>query len=245
MTQLLTPPNATPTRSIDDWIVGSDLFPFVAVDLYRDIHKGIRGELFTLVERAGSTDPYDRTDRLALTDHVLAIQALLESHASHEDAAVQPVLERELPDLAERVEHDHDELERRFASIAGLAAEIDLHRRDHRRIVQMLYLDLGRFVAEYLTHIDIEERVVMPALDAVVGEAGALEIHAAIVSSIPADEMARTLAFMLPAMNIEDQIEMLGGMRSGLTPEDFGEVIGLAASVLRPERFDQLRLRLG
>lgn len=42
----------------------------VAVDLYRDIHKGIRSELFAITERAGNLDPSDRADRADLGGHV-------------------------------------------------------------------------------------------------------------------------------------------------------------------------------
>ena len=52
-------------------------------------------------------------------------------------------------------------------------------------------------------------------------------INQAIVASIPPEEMAIGLSFMLPAMNIDDRTEMLGGMKAGAPPEVFAGVWGL------------------
>jgi hypothetical protein len=60
----------------------------VVCDLYRDVHKGIRAELFAIVSEAGRLDPSNRAARSALADHVRTVSELLSSHAEHEDAAV-------------------------------------------------------------------------------------------------------------------------------------------------------------
>ena len=44
-------------------------------------------------------------------------------------------------------------------------------------------------------------------------------IHESIISSIPPDEMERSPSFMLPAMNIDDRAELLGGLRAVLLPK--------------------------
>ena len=86
----------------------------VTLDLYRDIHKAIRTELFSVTTEAASLDPSLGVARAGLARHVRDIVAFLVDHAEHEDAAIQPVLERELPDLAARVAVDHEVLEARM-----------------------------------------------------------------------------------------------------------------------------------
>jgi hypothetical protein len=216
-----------------------------AVDLYRDIHKGIRAELFAVTSTAGSIDPSDRYDRAALADHVAAVAAVLETHAHHEDAVIDPVLDRHLPDLAGEINDDHDRLERMFSSITDLAASVvDVAVADQRRLLQLLHLDLARFTGSYLEHIDLEERVVMQRLPELLGVDEIAAMHGAIISSIPPDEMARSLAFMLPAMNIADRAELLSGMRAAAPPEAFEATMGLARSVLRPADYRSLAERL-
>jgi hemerythrin-like domain-containing protein len=230
---------------VDHWDPAVDEFELVTVDLYRDIHKGIRAELLSLVETAGSVDPTNREDRVALAEHILATHALLESHAHHEDGVIQPVLESELPILAERIERDHHMLDDRIGRIADMATSIDGATGDVRARTHLLYLDLARFTSEYFVHIDIEERVLMPALERAVGVEAVGAMNAAIVGAIPPDELARSLAFMLPAMNIDDRCELLGGIRAGAPPEVFSGVVDLARSVLRNDDYRALARRMG
>ena len=57
--------------------------------------------------------------------------------------------------------------------------------------------------------------------------------------------MARSLAFMLPAMNVDDRTEMLAGIRTAAPPEAFDATLGLARSVLRAADYRALAERLG
>jgi hypothetical protein len=217
----------------------------VAVDLYRDIHKGIRSELFALTEKAGNLDPADRSDRADLSAHVDRVVELLVSHAAHEDDFVQPAIERHLPDLAEQVESDHHRLEARIGVLAEQAADAVDAPGDPRGHAHRLYVELASFTSTYLAHQDLEERVIMPALEDAIGPDANLAIHQAIVGSIPPEEMARSLAIMLPAMNVDDRAELLGGIQAGAPAEAFAGVWSLAGSVLPPRDVEVLATRLG
>ncbi len=221
-------------------------FQLVTFDLYKDIHKGIRSELFALTESAGRTDPGDDLARVALADHVRSVHALLEDHAEHEDAVLQPAIEELLPEVAERIAVDHLAFERRGEWLVELASSaVDAPAADRRRLVHNLYLDTAAFVSTYLDHQDVEERVVMPALEAALGVPALVGMHQAILASIPPAEMATSLALMLPAMNLDDRTDMLGGMRAQAPAEVFQGVWGLAGTVLEPCDLAALAQRLG
>jgi len=226
--------------------LGTEAPAMVALDLYKDIHKGIRADLFSVTGRAGSLDPTDAAGRAALAEAVRFSVDLLVSHAEHEDRVIQPVLEVERPDLAEVIAADHHGLEPRMdglVALAGTVAEVD--GADARRWLHALYLDLALFTGDYLRHQETEERVVMPALEAALGFEAVLGLHTAIVSSIPPDEMASSLAVMLPAMDIDDRAELLGGMRASAPAEVFEGVWALAGTVLTPADHASLGARLG
>lgn len=207
------------------------------LDLYRDIHKAIRAELFAVTTSAARIDPSDPLARAALIDHVVDVAAFLKDHAEHEDTHIQPLLERELPDLAARVAADHPALETEIERIAAAqSGNVD---------IAALHLDLAAFTGRYLDHQDVEERVIMPALEEAVGVEMVFAVHQAIVSSIPPPDMARSLALMLPAMNVDGRVELLGGMKAGAPPEVFTGVWNLAGSVLDPADFAAVALRLG
>lgn len=220
-------------------------FGLVAVDLYRDIHKGIRAELFAVTATAGSLDPTDRDDRVALADHVSSICGVLESHAHHEDAVIDPALAEHFPRLAAQVRDDHDALERRFARVVDLSRElVPVDASDERRLAHLLYLELAGFTSAYLLHQELEEREIMPVLERRLGVDAMIAMHGAIVGSIPPDELARSLAFMLPAMNVLDRVEMLAGIRAAAPAPAFEGIVGLARSVLCPAEFESVARRL-
>lgn len=214
--------------------------PTVTLDLYRDIHKGIRSELFAVTEEAGRLDPSSEEARVALASHVGDVAWLLVSHADHEDAVIQPALEEHLPTLAERIADDHTTLERRIDDLRawadGASSRADMHAA---------YVELASFTSAYLAHQEVEERSVMPALEAAVGPEAVVAMHQAIVSSIPPPDMARCLAIMLPAMNVDDRTELLGGMQAGAPPEVFAGVWSLAGSVLSRDDVVAVARRLG
>ena len=91
----------------------------------------------------------------------------------------------------------------------------------------------------------MEEREIMPALDAAIGFEAVLAIHQAIIGSIPPEQMAQSLALMIPAMSIDDRAEMLGGMLATAPAVVFAPVWNLVGSVLTPCDYAALADRLG
>jgi len=230
--------------TITDLPITSPLAP-VAFDLYRDIHKAIRVELFAVTSAAGRLDSGQGIARAGIASHVTDVVELLVSHAEHEDGAIQPALETHLPELAERVEVDHLTLEARMVDLTEMAQEAAvLDVADPGAKIHRLYLALASFTSDYLVHQDVEERVIMPALEAAVGVEEVVGIHQAILASVPPDEMGRSLALMFPAMNLDNRAELLGGMRAGAPAEVFEGVWGLAGSVLDPADLSALAHRL-
>jgi hypothetical protein len=220
--------------------------PSPAVDLYRDIHKGIRAELFAVTAEAGRVDPPHVAARVAVARRVHALVGILDAHARHEDAAIQPVLENELPDLAIRIQTDHRLLEAGSADLRTMAdAVVDTPGRSQAAAVHQLYLHLAGFTSAYLGHQDVEERTVQPALTQAIGPQAVMDIHGAIVSSIPPEEMAAALAIMLPAMNVDGRAELLGGMQANAPRQVFEGIWGLSASVLVPADHAAVAVRLG
>lgn len=221
-------------------------FAMVPFDLYRDIHKAIRVQLFDVTAAAGRLDPLDTAARVAHAARVRDLGHVLESHAHHEDTHIEPLILEVLPASAERIAAEHASLEDSFGRLVGLAElAVAAGRDDQRAAVHELYLGLASFTSRYLAHQHDEERVVMPALCDEFGVEPLLAVNGAIVGSIPPDEMAMSLSMMLPAMNVDDRTEMLGGMRATAPAEVFAGVWGLAGQVLTHADLEQLAQRLG
>ena len=230
----------------DTRLASTPTVPPASAAIYRDIHKGIRAELFDVTLTAGRVDPSDTAAKSALATHVETVVELLVSHAAHEDAEVQPAIERYLPDVAATIVRDHERLEARMDDLLVLAKEsVDAVGPAQRDMAQFFYLELASFTSDYLEHQNIEERVVMPGLQRTIGSEALSVIHGKIVASIPPAQMASSLAIMLPAMNVDDRTELLGGVRAGAPAEVFAGIWGLTGSVLTPADYDQVAARLG
>jgi iron-sulfur cluster repair protein YtfE (RIC family) len=230
---------------LTDTLPTTELAPVVH-DIYRDIHKAIRVELFSVTTEAARLDPVQALARAALASQVRDVATFLGDHAEHEDGAVQPVLERELPTLAAKVAEDHAALEARMEGLVGMADNAArLDAEDPGFEVHRLHLALASFTSAYLEHQDVEERIIMPTLQQTVGVEAVVGIHQAILAGIPPEQMVAALALMLPAMNIDNRLEMLGGMRDNAPEEVFDGVWSLATSVLDPCDLSDLAKRLG
>ncbi len=217
----------------------------VVYDLYRNIHKGIRAELFSFTQAAGDLDPSSAPERQALAQQMHHVVTMLVNHAGHEDAFVQPAVDRHVPTLAERIHADHPVLEARIEDLFGRAQDNAAATTDLRWRTHQLYVETASFTSAYLAHQDFEERMVMPALEAAIGPEAVVEMDRALVAAIPPDEAAATLAFMIPAMNIDDRADLLGDMRAGAPADLFAGVWSLVRSVLDPRDVDALAARLG
>ncbi len=238
MTSIEQYPPLAPERSVDPASA-------LGFDAYRDIHKGVRAELFAVTASAGQTDPADREERAALCAHIGDVAELLTDHAGHEDTHVLPVLAVHAPALFERNATDHATLDAWLERIAARASAIaEATSCEQRARIHNLYLDLASFAGAYLAHQEFEERVVMPALLDVLGVEGAAAMHHDIISSIPPPAMAKALAVMIPAMNLDDRTELLGGMRQDAPPEAFAAVWSLTRSVLPAADYRALEARM-
>lgn len=218
----------------------------VSLDLYRDIHKGIRNGLFGVTLAAGNVNPADRDAVAAVAAQWRDLVTILIGHAEHEDAFMQPTIEALLPSMAEVIAVAHPELEAQMAALEVLAERAtDTCERDRRLAVHRVYLGLASFTAGYLQHQEFEELHVMPALAEKIGFDEVLKMHGAIVGSLTPDEVVKSATLMLPAMNVEDRTELLGGMKAGAPPEAFAGFMGFARTVISPADYAQVARRLG
>ena len=236
----------TATTTTTPLIAENAALETVSVDMYRDIHKGIRHGLFSVTFEAGQVDPHDQAAVRRLADRWSDVVSVLVAHAEHEDEFVQPVIERFNPSYALDIAEAHPRLEAQMADLEVLADRAaDACSEQARLLTHRLYLGLASFTAAYLQHQEFEEFEVMVMLSQQMTPEELRALDNAIVASIPPDMMAKSAALMLPAMNIVDQTELFEGARAGVPPEVFAGMLALAESILEPVRYRTLCDRLG
>jgi hypothetical protein len=204
----------------------------VGIDLYRDVHKGIRNGLFSLCERAGRVDPADDDQLGLIAADTSWMFELLDAHAEHEDATIGPALRDLDESLDELVRCEHAALDAAMQTISDLQRDIDASRNGRAVRVRRCYLALASFTSAYLAHEATEELQVSAVLLTGLGTAGVRELEGAIVGSIKPDHFAGYLRLILPATNPSERAELLGGIRQAAPPEVFAATMHIASEVL-------------
>ena len=187
------------------------------VDLYREVHKGLRYALFEVVERAGSLDVADVDDLASFRELFADLDMMLRTHHAHEEGAtLAAMISSYAPDCEAELAAAHEQSEERLGELRSMVA--DLHDAAD---AAALYDRLALFTTDYLAHMRVEEHDVMPRLRAGATAEDLMAVTMAIRTSVPPPVMCVFLRSMLPAMNQEERTAMLGGMKAGAPPEVF------------------------
>jgi hypothetical protein len=218
----------------------------IPFDLYREVHKGLRHALFDLtvtVGRADCTAPAARREVVTKTRGVIA---LLHAHHGHEDAFIQPLVEAHAPRLAAIIEAGHIETERDLVEIeARLNRLSDVAEGDEIAAGLELYSFLALFTARYLAHMALEEGAVMSELRGALSLEELFSVEVAIRATIAPPLMVEFIGAMLPAMNVDERTNMLGGMKANAPSEVFDLFREAAESALPADDYAVVATRIG
>jgi len=215
------------------------------IDLYRNVHKGLRLELLQFLVDLGRADLGSAEGTQRLDERFSSLVFLLERHAHHEDAFVAPVIRSAAPELARALTEEHREYDRRLLDLQrGLKRLGGAAGTRRLELGHQLYLGLEAFVSAYLAHLNREEVQASPVLWNAFSDEELAGIQDALVASIPPDEKSEFMKLMLSAMNIDERTEMLVGVRAGAPPEVFAALRELAEVTLDAGDFGALVQRL-
>ncbi|MBX3229703.1 MAG: hemerythrin domain-containing protein [Labilithrix sp.] len=215
--------------------------------VYRAPHKALRYELSFLLVRMGAADFTEPLERDNVIDELESVLAFCDAHIEHEDAFLRPALLARSAAPVTTLDEEHAEHATQVAELRSLARtlrESDLPAAQ-RSLGQTLYLHYSVFVAETLAHMAYEERVVQPLLERLFTPKELLDIHDAILASIPPPEMMRALRSFIPSSNREERAEILGGARASMPEDAFAGLLGQMCALLSFDDAADLRRRLG
>jgi hemerythrin-like domain-containing protein len=182
------------------------------VDLFSDIHKGLRKALFDLSVQAGATDWGESEAVASLAASWTALATFLRCHTEHENDYIFRLLDG-TPEAALAPDEDHrdlddllDDLDERLTALVAApdpAAAVAWYR------------DLNRYIAATLEHLQVEETVVLPALWAVRSDDELAACRGAFLAATPPAVIAMTIDLLRGALPAATQRAM--GLTSGDT----------------------------
>jgi hypothetical protein len=212
------------------------------LDLYREVHKGLRRAMFGFCEAAGSLDPDDATARQAFVARFTELELMLTLHHGHEDnGPFGEIIGHLVPELVDELETAH------LTAVEGIAAlrrAVTAYGTGGQNADE-LYDQIVSFLSFYLGHMTFEEKTVMAALHtrSTFDELMAVEIG--IRTTIAPPDMVVFMHSMLPAMNPQERTNMLGGMKVGAPAEIFDIFWSAAADSLTADQLAVVAGRIG
>ena len=214
-------------------------------DFFREVHKGLRFALFTIVAEVGAADCERPDVRTHVATRVLDTVALLHAHHGHEDAFIAPLLERHQPRLRAIVDAGHAEIDAELLEIERLTERLaDTEGSDAILATLDLYHYLALFTARYLAHMALEEGEVMGSLRDAMPVDDLFDVDMKLRAAVAPDLMCRFIAVMVPAMNPDERYSMLAGMQAGAPAELFERFRAAAFAALDASEADALAHRL-
>lgn len=212
------------------------------VDLYREVHKGLRRSLFAVTEAAGALGESDAPSMAEFVDRFGELDMMLTTHHGHEDSGeLVRLIGVHCAPVVGKIEEAHEQLTEAFAALRESVVRVAAGSGD----VDALYDGLVRFTTDYLTHMAVEEHQVMPALQQHASADELMSITMAIRTSVPPPDMVVFLKYMLPAMNPAERAAMLGGMKAGAPPEIFEMFWSAATDCLGEADLSDVASRIG
>lgn len=214
-------------------------------NIYQGVHKGLRAFMADTLVRVGSTDYTDAQERQETADAVRAMLHICGEHLKHENHFLHTAMERRAPGSSAGCAQEHVEHVAHIDALSGcLRQALAASEPQQAAAWQRLYQLLSLFVADNFEHMLLEEREHNAVLWRHFSDEELIEIHDALLASVPADEMAHHFRWILPQLSHPERVAMMGGMRQGMPPEVFASQLDTARPLLNARAWHKLQAAL-
>lgn len=207
-------------------IVSADAPARASHDFYYAVHKGLRRAHGRLLDRIATCDTGDRAALAALAEAVRHHLAMYRSHLEHENNHFHPALEARVPGATRTTAHEHEGHERGFGELLGLAdALVSADHEAAPAALRALYRAYCLFMAHDHAHMDGEEHVLMPVMQAYFTDAELQAIEAEMVADIPPEQAVWFMRLMLGAATPAERRHLVEEWQAAMPPEVFSDTM--------------------
>jgi hypothetical protein len=210
-------------------------------DIYRPIHKALRNCMSDTLVRVGNADGADDAELAGVLAQVRVLASFCTMHLAKENRFVHVAMEARRPGSSAQIAAEHEHHEWALEKLTGLAGEVEAAHGAGRDVALLrLYRYIAVFVADNFMHMNVEETDHNAVLWATHSDAELLHLEQAIVGSIPPEDKALAMRWMLPALSHGERVALLSGMRAHMPPPAFDGILGIARQYLREADFRKL-----
>lgn len=215
-------------------------------NIYAIIHKSLRLFMSDTLARVGSADANDPRETAQCLAQVRSLIDACTSHLQHENDFIHTAMETRRPGSAQAIAQEHEHHLWALGQLTELAHAVEIAYAEMRAgALSRLYAYLALFIAENFTHMNVEETDHNEVLWATHTDAELAMIEQAIVASLPPEEMALTMRWMIPAMSPAERAEKLAGVRDHAPAPVLGMLLDIARESLSSQDWKKLQRDLG
>ncbi|MGD9943003.1 MAG: hemerythrin domain-containing protein [Burkholderiaceae bacterium] len=216
------------------------------VDMYAGIHKALRALMADTLLQLGRADCDDALELDEAVQRVLQLLDLCRSHLHHENEFVHRAMEARAPGASSQIAHEHEQHEREIAELRERCEALRAAAAASRGADTMaLYRALSLFIAHNFEHMHVEETAHNAVLWARYTDAELIDIHNALVASIPPQEMMITLRWLVPYMNPAERVGLMADMRAHAPAPAFAAALDMVRPHLSEREWTKLAAGLG
>lgn len=214
-------------------------------DIYNGIHKALRAFMSDTLIAVTRVDCSDFQEVAQVAAQVRELATFCESHLMHENEFVHTAMESRRPGSSGTTAEGHVHHVQEIAQLIALASAMEQSAAaDRSDAAAQLRRCLALFIADNLTHMDIEETWNNAVLWATHTDEELLALEQAIVASLSPEEMALCLRWMIPAMNPAERSELISGMREHAPVPAFEGALEIARAHLSARDWNKLSAAL-
>lgn len=215
-------------------------------NLYGPVHKGLRAFLGDTLNRLGQMDARDDTGVKAALDQLDALLDYCESHLQKEDQYVHPAIESQRPGFSERIAGEHAEHAHAILALRAAADAMACSAGSERMAAATaLYRRFAGFVAENLTHMEIEESRHNDILWSCFDDAALAAINERILAATSMADLALGARWIVPHLSPAERSAVLAGARATMPAAAFDGMIDMLLPHLSAEQSQQLAVDFG
>jgi hypothetical protein len=225
-------------------------------NLFQPIHKGIRSMLYELGSRLQTTDfaNVDESNRFA--EHLKrnlnsslssCILCLLRAHSSHEERDIFAKVRVHDQDAIDFVMKEHAEVSRRIMGVATTCNEVLKLDSPARRIEvgDRLTLEANDLFANYLTHLNNEEAVLVPIMWERFTDEELRSMRSVFYDHLPLSLFEVWMRWTLPSLNMNELLVLFTGLKASSDPTRWNDWVRMAHETLDLSRLRGLEEEVG
>jgi len=174
------------------------------------------------------------------------ILCLLQAHSIHEDKDFFAAVHKVDPDPVRMMMAEHAIIVRRIYDVAKLCDEL-VEMTDPLRRIEIgdhLLGEANDLFAFYLAHLNNEEALLVPVMWEHFTDEQLRALRAQFYNTIPLPMFEEWMRWTLPALNANELVILLSGMKSDPAPNRYTDAVRVAKASLRPERWSKVEHEL-